>query len=84
MKTKTTKEKIVSPKVYIPTSSEDIESILLDLIKGYEVIVNVSSIDETKRYRYIDFLSGFIVGRKGKRTKLDHYIYCFHIESTII
>ena len=47
---------------------------------GYdEVIVNVSNVELKSRYRYIDFISGYVMALNGKRCKLEENIYSFKI-----
>ena len=74
-----TKKLYNTPKVILICDELDLERILMHLKNGDEVIVNVSNVELKFRYRYIDFISGYVMALNGKRCKLEENIYSFKI-----
>ena len=73
---KTDKNKI-PPSVFFVYKFEDIDKIIKVLDLRKDVILNVSNMEIKNRIRVIDFLSGFIFAKNGKREKLEDNIYLF-------
>lgn len=73
------KKTYTTPKVILINDDLDLERIIMHIKNEDEVIVNVSLLDIKLRYRYIDFLSGYIMALNGKRKKLEENIYSFKI-----
>lgn len=67
-------------KVILYKEEKDLETICYLLKTGNEVIINVSLVDISKRYRVIDFVSGFVMAYSGKRKKIESNIYSFKIK----
>ncbi len=68
-----------TPCVFFPNAYKDLSKIIECLESGHNVIVNVSNMQEIGRFRIIDFLSGFIYAKKGKREKLEENIFLFSL-----
>lgn len=68
-----------TPRVFIVKNFEDVEDCVNCLEQIHSIIVNLSSLEISNRYRIVDFLSGYIYARKGYREKLESNIYMFSL-----
>ncbi len=71
------KKDAFTPSVFFPHDYKEIDGILLALENEHPVIVNFTHLEDTKKYRMLDFLSGYIYGTNGKREKLEDNIFMF-------
>lgn len=74
------RKEAITPKVIIVSSHEDIYKCLNFIEENKQIIINITSLSNLDKYRFIDFLSGYIYARKGKREKIEDNIYTFSIK----
>lgn len=79
MLSKKEKNKITPPRVFLPKNVDEMADIIDALITHVPVIVNVLSLSSKDRYRFIDFLSGYVFALNGCREKLEDCIYTFYL-----
>lgn len=69
----------ITPRVFIIKDFDEIIDLIVSLNDCHQVIINLSNLELSSRYRIVDFLSGYIYARNGKRNKLEDNIYMFSI-----
>lgn len=69
----------ITPRVYLIKDEKAIYSCIQGIKENRQIIVNISSLEISFRYRVIDFLSGYIYALNGRREKLEENIYMFTI-----
>ena len=73
------KKEAITPIVFLLKNQENVKCCIDTLKKNKQIIINLSLLDNDKRYRVIDFLSGFVFALNGNREKLEDLIYLFSL-----
>ncbi len=69
----------ITPKVILIRNEDNVHDCLQGLREQRQIIVNISSLEKSQRYRIIDFLSGYTYALNGSREKLEENIYMFSL-----
>lgn len=73
------KKQVKSPRVFMVFNYNEAQEIANHLLVGQDVIVNITNLALKDKYRVVDFLSGVIYVKEGKRTKLEANVYLFSL-----
>lgn len=68
-----------TPIVFLLKDQENVKSCIESLVSNKQIIINLTLLSNEKRYRVIDFLSGYVFALNGNREKLEDLIYLFSI-----